>query len=115
MHPSLRASRSLWTHLTALGFVAGAMAHAIGFVLFLFGIRWYGPHYPWWRHVVMVAADVIVVWVALYRTSWLIPVLLAFAAEQFAINGVHATGVAVLIAAILVAVRPLSNREFGSV
>ena len=99
------------TRLTALGFAVGSAVHATGLGLFFAGIRWYGPAYPWWRHILMSAADAAVVWVALRRASWLPVVLVAFAAEQFAVNGVQPMSAAIIVAAILVGWERRAGRQ----
>jgi hypothetical protein len=85
--------------LIAAGFAVGALAHATGLVLLLVGERLYGPHYPWWRHAAMVAADVAVAAIAVRRPRWLLAALGAFLLEQIVVNGVSLTAVAVMIAA----------------
>jgi hypothetical protein len=89
--------------LTAAGFVLGSTVHLIALAVSAGGIMWYGADYPWWRHVVMASIDLVVAWIVTRRGSLAVPVLLAFAAEQFLVNGVTLTGVLVAIAAAAVA------------
>jgi hypothetical protein len=92
---------TIWTKLTALGFVIGAVTHTVAIGLFMSGIELYGPGYPWWRHLVMAALDAAVAWIALRRTTWLVFALLAYVAEQIAVNGLKPTGVLIVVAALL--------------
>jgi hypothetical protein len=73
--------------LTALGFAAGSALHATAFVVMWFGIRWYGPTYPAWRHVVMAAIDASIALIGVRRQTWLLVVLPAWVAEQWMVNG----------------------------
>jgi hypothetical protein len=73
--------------IIAAGFAAGATVHAVGFVLIWFGIYWYGPGYPPWRHAVMATVDSSVAWVALKRPIWLFVALPPWIAEQWVMNG----------------------------
>jgi hypothetical protein len=96
--------KTIWTRLTALGFAIGSAAHALGFVLLLCGIAWYGPTYPAWRHVVMAVIDMSVVWIALRRSPWFVFALFAFFVEQLVVNGIQLESV-VLLAAVFFAGR----------
>jgi hypothetical protein len=89
--------------LVAIGFALGALAHATGLVLLLFGYTLYGPHYPWWRHALMVIFDVTIATIALRRPTWLIVALCVSLLEQIVVNGFSwvAAAVAIAIAACL--------------
>ena len=98
------ARPTIWTRLTALGFALGSAVHTLGFVLLLvWGVKWYGPTYPAWRHFVMATLDLSVVWIAVRRMSWLVFALVAFLVEQQVVNGFHLENALVLAAAILAA------------
>ena len=97
---------TIWTQLIALGFALGSSAHALGFVLLsTWGIKWYGPTYPAWRHLVMASVDLLIVWIALRRPSWLVVALALFLVEQLVVSGFHleATPFFVLIAVVVAA------------
>lgn len=94
------------SRLIALGFALGSFAHLFGFVLLVgWGIHWKAPWYPAWRHMVMATVDLLIVWVALQRPSWLVFALVAFFVEQVIVNGVHLeiTLVFVLLAIVVTA------------
>lgn len=114
---SVSVRLTIWTRLIALGFALGGVAHTLGFVLLvLFGVKWYGPTYPAWRHAMMAMVDASVVWIALRRPSWLVFALVGFLVEQVAVNGFHLEPTLVLVLAALVfAVREKwSATSFGA-
>jgi hypothetical protein len=94
---------TIWTRLTALGFAIGSAAHALGLVLLLRGIQWYGPGYPAWRHAVMALVDLSIVWIGLRRTSWFVFALFAFFVEQQVVNGFHFENALVIAATVFAA------------
>ncbi|MGH9238010.1 MAG: hypothetical protein ACRD3G_08210 [Vicinamibacterales bacterium] len=91
------------SRITAIGFAAGSMAHAIGFVLLWFDIFLYGPGYPPWRHAAMSTVDLLVAWIALNRPTWLFVALPAWTAEQWMVNGFGPFPLIVLVVVIALA------------
>jgi len=87
------------TRITAAGFAIGGAVHATAGALLARGIALYGPGYPAWRHVVMAVIDGSIAWIAVRRPGWLVVVLLAFVAEQLAVNGIGLTPIFALTAA----------------
>lgn len=88
--------------LAAIGFGLGGIWHAVNAVLVWRGVELYGPDYPGGRHVLMALVDASIAFVAMRHARWLVWVLLSFAVEQFIVNGIEWTPIAVLIAAVFV-------------
>lgn len=78
------------TTIVAVGFTLGCLAHAIGLVLLLFGVEWYGAGYPAWRHAAFTCVDALVAYLAFRRPERLFVPLAAFLIEQIAVNGTFA-------------------------
>jgi len=89
--------------LTALGFAIGSAVHATAFVVMWFGIRWYGPTYPAWRHVVMAAIDASIAMIGIRRPAWLLVALPAWIAEQWIVNGFNPECALVTVAVVALA------------
>ncbi|HKV98991.1 MAG TPA: hypothetical protein VJN96_04155 [Vicinamibacterales bacterium] len=99
------------TRLVAIGFALGAFAHSTGLVLLLFGYTLYGPHYPWWRHALMVTFDATIATIALRRSTWLIAALCVALLEQIVVNGF---GWVAALVAIAIAACLLTNRHISA-
>ena len=93
---------TLATRLVAVVFAAGSLFHTTGLLLLAWGIAWYGPAYPAWRHATMAAVDASIACVAIWKPTWLRFVLPAFAVEQILVNGFGLTPAIVLVATMTV-------------
>ena len=93
----------LAARLTAIGFALGSAAHAASWVALRFGVEWYGPGYPPWRHIVFTVADATTAWISIRHPRWRVFALSAFFIDQFVEHGVRPVGVLVLAAAIVAA------------
>ena len=88
--------------LVTVVFAAGSLVHMTGLLLLAWGIAWYGPAYPAWRHATMAVVDASIACVAIWKPAWLRFVLPAFAAEQVLVNGFGLTSAVVLVATVAV-------------
>ena len=74
----------------AAGFAGAALYHLAALTIPAFAKTAYAPSYPWWRHIVFIAIDVLVANLVLVRPGWLIWLYLVLTVQVIQGHGTRA-------------------------